>query len=181
MENLQAQNGKYANKTGSGRGARSNAERYRNSQQGEQNLAEVEQGKGTGATVPASTQEGQPTQQAASPSTMPAHLQNFSNYTIKLTNSKQDENLANKKQAFNNSTNAPSKQEQEKANQQKKDLLQNQQNTSQLVGSFANKELDFALDNLDVEGASIDEQITNVMRNPDNYKIEMVNKVKLMI
>lgn len=176
MENLQAQNGKYANKTGSGRGARSNAERYRNSQQGEQNLAEVEQGKGTGATVPASTQEGQPTQQAASPSTMPAHLQNFSNYTIKLTNSKQDENLANKKQAFNNSTNAPSKQEQEKANQQKKDLLQNQQNTSQLVGSFANKELDFALDNLDVEGASIDEQITNVMRNPDNYKIEMVTE-----
>ena len=153
MENLQAQNGKYANKTGSGRGARSNAERYRNSQQGEQILAEVEQGKGTGATVPAPTQGGQSTQQAAPQSTIPAHLQ-----------------------AFNNSNNAPSKQEQEKANQQKKELLQNQQNTSQLIGSFANKELDFALDNLDVEGASTDEQITNVMRDPDNYKIEMVTE-----
>lgn len=176
MENLETEHGKYANKTGSGRGARSNAERIRNSQEGEKILAEVEQGKGTGATVPAPTQGGQSTQQAAPQSTMPEYLQNFSNYTIKLTNPKQDEELANKEQAFINSKNAPNKQEQEKANQQKKDLLQNQQNTSQLVGSFANKELDFALDNLDVEGASTDEQITNVMRDPDKYKIEMVTE-----
>lgn len=176
MENLETEHGKYANKTGSGRGARSNAERIRNSQQGEQILADVEQGKGTGATVPAPTQGGQSTQQADPQNTMPAYLQNFSDYTIKLTNSKQDEELANKEQAFNNSKNAPSKQDQEKANQQKKELLQNQQNTSQLVGSFANKELDFALDNLDVEGASTDEQITNVMRDPDKYKIEMVTE-----
>lgn len=104
-----------------------------------------------------------------------SYINTFKNktYTVPLTTSSQNEQIATKQQQYKNASNAPTKQDQEKSNQQNKELLKNQQRTSEFVGTFQNRELGSALNDLDVDGVSADEQITNVLKNPDKYDVQV--------
>lgn len=130
------------------------------------------------ATTPTVTEENNTTTtpaEATAPTESNSYINNFKNktYTVSLANKSQNNKISELRQKGQNAINAPTKQEQAKANQQNKTLLENQQRTSEFVGTFKNRELGSALNDLDVDGVSADEQITNILKNPDKYDVQV--------
>lgn len=110
-----------------------------------------------------------------------SYVNNFKNktYTVPLTSNSQNERLAAKQQQAIDASNAPTKQEQIKAQENNKRTLENQQTTNELVNSYQNSELPSMMYNFkNAKGADPGSKLNYILTNPEEYDVNIVTEPK---
>ena len=136
------------------------------------------------ATTPTVTEETNTTTtptESTAPTESNSYINNFKNktYTVSLANKSQNNKISELRQKGQNAINAPTKQEQIKAQENKKRTLENQQTTSELVNSYQNSELPSMMYNFkNAKGTDTGSKLNYILTNPDKYDVNIVTEPK---
>ena len=136
------------------------------------------------ATTPTVTEETNTTTtptESTVPTESSSYINNFKNktYNVSLANKSQNNKISELRQKGQNAINAPTKQEQVKAQENKKRTLENQQTTSELVNSYQNSELPSMMYNFkNAKGTDTGSKLNYILTNPDKYDVNIITEPK---
>ena len=136
------------------------------------------------ATTPTVTEETNTTTtptESTVPTESSSYINNFKNktYKVSLANKSQNNKISELRQKGQNAINAPTKQEQVKAQENKKRTLENQQTTSELVNSYQNSELPSMMYNFkNAKGTDTGSKLNYILTNPDKYDVNIITEPK---
>ena len=136
------------------------------------------------ATTPTVTEETNTTTtptESTVPTESNSYINNFKNktYTVSLANKSQNNKISELRQKGQDAINAPTKQDQVKAQENKKRTLENQQTTSELVNSYQNSELPSMMYNFkNAKGTDTGSKLNYILTNPDKYDVNIITEPK---